>query len=230
VVTFGAAALLLGTLSGFRHAFEPDHLAAVSTLVAERPDPVRAARLGAWWGLGHTLALAGVGAVLAVADQALPAPMQEAFELVVAVILLALGLRAMRLSLRQMDDSRAGASRAQLGVHRHSGLPAHVHIGRQTLALRPLTIGLVHGLAGSGALTALVMSSLQTTPLRLTYLILFGVASTVGMVLVSGLAGFSLVRFARSNRAHVVTSFVTGTLSVALAVLWGFPILAGWLA
>jgi hypothetical protein len=222
-------ALVFGTLSGFRHAFEPDHLAAVSTLVTERPGPLRAARLGAWWGLGHTLALAGVGALLAVVDATLSPRVEEIFELGVAIMLLVLGVRAVGLAIRSSEHRAPLGHRHWFSLHRHAGLRAHVHVGQRTLALRPLTIGVIHGLAGSGALTALVMSSLPTTPLRLAYTVLFGLASTAGMALVSGLAGLSLARFTQSDRALSLMSLVTGTLSVTVAALWGYPILHGWI-
>lgn len=220
-------ALLFGTLSGFRHAFEPDHLTAVSTMVTERRDAWGAARLGAWWGLGHTTALAAVGAVLALVGTALPPSLEQAFELAVAVMLLALGVRAIRRALLPAHDERLGHG-GWFAVHGHSGLQAHMHVGGRSLLLGPLTIGLVHGLAGSGALTALVMSSLPTPTLRLVYTILFGLASTLGMTLVTGLAGLSLARFTHSDRALLMMSLATGSLSIVVSLLWGGPILQEW--
>ena len=72
--------------------------------------------------------------------------------------------------------------------------PAHVHIGAWTLARRPLLVGAVHGLAGSGALTALVLATLPSTAARLTYMALFGLGSTLGMAALSGLLGWPLAR------------------------------------
>lgn len=226
-MTLGATALLFGTLSGFRHAFEPDHLAAVSTMVTDRKGVWSAARLGTWWGLGHTAALAVVGTVLALVGTAVPAPLEEAFELVVAVMLLALGLRAIRRALLTAEHERRGHG-GWFAVHGHSGLQAHMHVGGRSLMLGPLTIGLVHGLAGSGALTALVMSSLPTPWLRIVYTILFGLASTVGMTLVTGVTGLSLARFTHSDRALLTMSLASGLLSIGVSILWGGPILQEW--
>ncbi|MEQ1870098.1 MAG: urease accessory protein [Vicinamibacterales bacterium] len=224
-MTLGATALFFGALSGFRHAFEPDHLAAVSTMVAERPGSWRAARLGAWWGVGHTAALAVVGGALALLDRALPARLEQIFEFGVAVMLLLLGVRALRRAWfpSHSDDGHG------IHVHLHSGLQPHVHVGRHTYMLRPLTIGLVHGLAGSGALTALVMSSLPTGGLRFIYTILFGLASTLGMAIVSGVAGLSIARLTHSRSTLLAMSVLTGTLSIAVSVLWGWPIVAEWI-
>lgn len=228
LLTLGATALLFGTLSGFRHAFEPDHLTAVSTMVAERPGPWHAARLGAWWGLGHTASLAGVGAVVSVLGRSVSPSVERAFELAVAVMLLLLGLRGITRALLAHDDDGGGSWR-WLRVHEHSGLQPHVHIGRRSLALRPLTIGIVHGLAGSGALTALTMSSLPTPALRLLYTVLFGLASMIGMSAVSGVAGLSLARWAQSERALTTVSLLTGVVSVTVSVLWGWPIAQEWM-
>ncbi|HEX8954430.1 MAG TPA: urease accessory protein UreH, partial [Polyangia bacterium] len=90
---------LLGMLLGMRHALEPDHLAAVSTLVASERSARRGALLGMYWGIGHSVALFAVGGVLAALHRQMPARAADAFELAVAVMLVALGVRAMRAAL-----------------------------------------------------------------------------------------------------------------------------------
>src|SRR5712691_7600851 len=91
----------LGSLLGMRHALEPDHLAAVSTLVTGERSSAKAAWLGACWGVGHTLTLVTAGAALVVLRAAMPAAASDAFEFLVAVMLVGLGLRAMYRSARQ---------------------------------------------------------------------------------------------------------------------------------
>src|SRR3954469_18501068 len=91
----------LGSLLGMRHAFEPDHLTAVSTLVTGERSSLRAAILGASWGLGHTLSLVIVGAVLVVLRAEMPARIADIFELFVAVMLVGLGVRAIMIAVRQ---------------------------------------------------------------------------------------------------------------------------------
>ena len=152
----------LGSLLGMRHAFEPDHLAAVTTLVSRERSSVRAALLGAWWGLGHTLALVVVGTILVIVRADLPAPVAELFELGVALMLIVLGLRAIRQAALQGPGGPLHLHRHGPIVHTHAAVPAHVHIGAWTFARRPLLVGAVHGLAGSGALTALVLATLPT--------------------------------------------------------------------
>ena len=142
-----------GSLLGMRHALEPDHLMAVSTLVTRERGGAKAALLGACWGLGHTVALVGVGAVLVFLRAELPPRVADVFELLVAVMLVALGARAVLQAVRQGEPGHLHPQ--AFAVHSHSGLDAHVHIGTWTLARRPLIVGMMHGLAGSGAVTAL---------------------------------------------------------------------------
>src|SRR3954467_6934657 len=184
-----------GSLLGMRHALEPDHLAAVSTLVTRERNSAKAALLGVCWGLGHTAGLVVVGAALVFLRAELPERVANLFELAVAIMLIVLGSRTVLQTFRQQQPSHP--HQHGFAVHRHSGLPAHVHIGAWTLARRPLLIGAIHGLAGSGALTALVLTTLPSTAARLTYMIVFGLGSTLGMAALSGLLGWPLARAGR---------------------------------
>jgi len=223
-VTGSFVGLLLGVAMGARHALDPDHLAAVSVLAADDPGPRRGAVLGALWGVGHAAALLGTGVVLAALAAELPAALADAFELAVAAMLILLGARALVRALRSAD---AGPAREHVhaGVpHRHAGPTAHVHVARRTVALRPLAVGVVHGLAGSGALTALVLARLPSAHLRFTYMALFSAGSIVGMCALSGLAGWPLARLARNPRASRLLMGTIGAASAALGLLWAWPV------
>ncbi|MCU1282997.1 MAG: Nickel transporter UreH [bacterium] len=200
VVTGAVAGLALGV----RHAFEPDHLAAVSTIVAERPGARRGLFLGAAWGVGHTLALFVVATVLALCEVRLPPRIADAFELLVAAMLVTLGVRAIVVGVRAQRNAASPARR----------------FGR-----RSLIVGVVHGLAGSGALTALVLANLSSTGARLGYVALFGLGSIVGMALLSSLAGWPLERLRRARRLRVVST-LAGAVAAALGVAWAVPIVA----
>jgi hypothetical protein len=213
-----------GSLLGMRHALEPDHLAAVSTLVGGERSSAKAALLGVCWGIGHTLGLIAVGAVLVLFRTELPPHIADLFEFAVALMLIALGLRALGQAIRQVKPAHVHAR--TFAVHQHSGLPHHVHIGSWTLARRPLLIGIVHGLAGSGALTALVLTTLPSTSARLTYMALFGIGSTVSMAALSGLLGWPLARLGTHERFLRGISFTVGTMSVLLGLAWGYPLVA----
>ena len=214
----------LGSLLGMRHALEPDHLAAVSTLVTDERSGYKAAWLGACWGLGHTTTLLAAGAALVVLRAEMPARVSDAFEFAVALMLVGLGVRAMYVAARQGRDGPSRPHQHGSRVHTHSGVRPHVHIGGWTLARRPLLVGAVHGLAGSGALTALVLATLPSTAARLAYMIVFGLGSTVGMAALSGVLGWPLARAGSHRGLARGISLAVGLVSTGLGVAWGYPL------
>jgi len=196
----------------------------VSTLVTHERNSVKAALLGVCWGLGHTLSLLVVGAALVLLRAEMPAFAADLFELLVAIMLIALGARAIALAARQGPSGPVHAHHHGEHVHVHRGVPAHIHVGRWTLARRPLLVGAVHGLAGSGALTALVLTTLPTNASRIAYMMLFGLGSTVGMAALSGLLGWPLARAGAHRGVVRGLSLAVGCASVALGVVWGYPL------
>ncbi len=214
--------MLLGLFVGLRHAFEPDHLTAMATLVGETGNARRGALLGAIWGLGHTISLVAVGIVLMLVGAALPVRVAASFELAVAAVLVLLGIRAVVHARRNVEHAPSHVHRHGGRAHRHGGPVEHVHLGRWTVAWRPLAVGLVHGLAGSGALTALVFAQLSSSGERLAYITLFGFGSVSGMALVSALAGASLNSI--SHRTRRVLLGVAGVLSIVVGIAWSVPL------
>ena len=212
----------LGSLLGMRHALEPDHLAAVSTLATGERNSLRAAMLGVCWGVGHTLTLLAVGAVLVLLHAEMPAAAADAFEFCVALMLIALGGRAVYTAARQGPAGPVHLHHHGPHRHVHGGATPHVHVGRWTLARRPLLVGAVHGLAGSGAVTALVLTTLPTAASRITYMLLFGLGSTVGMAALSGLLGWPLARAGAHRGLARGISVAVGCVSIALGLFWGY--------
>jgi hypothetical protein len=212
------------SLLGMRHALEPDHMAAVSTLVSREQNGYKAALLGACWGLGHTLALLVAGLMLVILRAEMPARLADLFEIVVAMTLIALGVRAVVQAARLGRKGPARVHRHRWVIHQHPGMPAHVHIGAWTFARRPLIVGALHGLAGSGALAAFVLATLPTTIARLSYIALFGLGSTVGMATMSGLLGWPLARLGAHEHVARGVSVVVGCISTGLGVVWGYPL------
>jgi hypothetical protein len=211
--------IVLGIVLGLRHAFEPDHLTAVSTLVGESHGLRGGALLGALWGLGHTIALVVVAVILMAIGASLPARASVAFELCVAAMLLVLGVRSILVAMQ------LGASQRHDHAARHRHPPTdHVHLGARTLAWRPLVVGIVHGLAGSGALTAIVFANLHGAGARILYLTLFGAGSIGGMALASGVAGATLHGLARAGRTRRMIAIVAGLLSIVVGVWWTIPL------
>ena len=212
-----------GFLIGLRHALDPDHLAAISTVIVEPPRPRRAAFLGACWGVGHSASLVGAGALLLLFRVSLPDRAAEAFELAVSVMLIALGVRSVRRSLR----ARQGAlvTHAHHGeVHVHASREEHFHVRSLTIARRPFLVGVVHGLAGTGAITALALASMPTATTALAYIGLFALGSIAGMALLTGLAGVPIERLVRRPAAHAIVMASVGVASLLVGLTWGVPL------
>ena len=213
------ASAALGSLLGMQHAFEPDHLAAVATLMTGERTSAKAAWLGACWGLGHTLTLLAAGTALVVLRAEMPALATMVFELGVVLLLIGFGARAMY---------RAACDVLPRRTHSHAAPTASrfVDIDRWTLA-RPLLVGAVHGLAGSGTLTAVVVAALPSTATRLGYLTLFGIGTTLGMVALSGLLGWQIARMGSDRTVIRPFSLAVGCVSTVLGLFWGYPIISG---
>jgi nitrile hydratase accessory protein len=216
-----AASAGLGTLLGMRHALEPDHLAAVSTLMTGERSSAKAAWLGAFWGLGHTLTLFTAGALLVVLQTEMPEVAARVLEVCVVLLLVGFGVRAIYQGARRVP---AGPTHS----HRRPGAFSPFQMDRWTLA-RPLAVGAVHGLAGSGAMTALVVTTLPSTATRLGYLMLFGVGSIVGMAALSGLLGWPIARLGSHHLFTRAASIAVGCVSTALGLFWGYPFIEGLL-
>lgn len=204
---------MLGWVLGARHAFEPDHLVAVGTLVGGGERAVRrGAALGALWGVGHTTSLLVVATVLGVLGARLPDRLAVVFEVAVALMLIGLGARAVR---RGMTVGKSAKSEPAEG---HSRLRVARDGRTSSLRWRPFAVGVVHGLAGSGALAALTLAALPSSTERLLYTAVFGSGSVVGMAALSGLA--SLPAAARRPGLLRVLPLLAGALSGGLGLVW----------
>jgi hypothetical protein len=214
--------LLWGLAQGVRHALEPDHLAALSTLVADKRTPRSAAGYALAWGAGHALMLLAVGGVFVLVRTHVPDRVAASFEFAVAVMLVALGVSALRRAIAVGRSGPAAEHVHAFATHVHAGPADHVHLRSVTLARRPLIVGCVHGLAGSGALTALVLSEMKSTVLALVCIAIYGGGAALGMATLAGLAGVPLARLQRTRRGVPALLIATGALSLGLGLVWGW--------
>lgn len=240
VTSFGVFALLgLGLVFGLKHATEVDHVVAVSTIVSEHRNIFRSALVGGLWGVGHTASLVVVGVLVLVFRIAIVPDVAMWLEFGVALMIIVLGLLAVVRVFRKRPDvhlhrhSHDGQSHVHIHFHepgtQHDTTAAphpkataahasHSHAISQ-VGFKPLLVGAMHGLAGSAALTLLVLTQIRSIWLGLLYLAVFGVGSTLGMLLMSGLIG---VPFALSSRR--LSRFNYGLQSAAgcLSIAFGF--------
>lgn len=197
--------LAIGFVLGLQHAVEADHLAAVSTIVSEKRSLISASLVGGMWGLGHTVALFGVGVLVIFLKLQISESSEAKLEAVVGGMLVLLGLNAIRKLFT--------AEKIHAHVHEH-GEREHLHIhahdaerpepSHHRFSPRSILIGMVHGLAGSAALMLLVVPVITSPALALAYILVFGVGSIGGMMAMSVLLSlplyFTAHRFAFLNR------------------------------
>ena len=207
--------LAVAVLLGLRHATDPDHLAAVSTLVAGGRDRAarRAGELGLAWGLGHALTLFLFGLPILLLDSYLPERVQQGAETAIALVIVYL---AMRLLVRW----RRGEFHAH--AHRHGG-EEHFHAHRThehrhaRSGLGAFGIGLVHGMGGSAGVGILLVASIESTSLAIVSLALLAIFTAVSMTVLSG--GFGRTLVTRPVTASFATvAPVLGTMSLAFGV------------
>ncbi len=208
----------LGLAQGMRHALEPDHLAAVTALASEGHTAKRTLRFAALWGAGHASMLFLVGGLLYWNRAEMPASLGAALELCVAVMLMVLGVRAI-------------VRAARIGSAQHTGaLPhaahSHVHVAGRPFALLPFGVGLLHGLAGSGALAALVLAMQPELSTGVALLAVYSLGTMLGMSLLAGLLGRPLQRLVSTPRAHRLLLLTAGALSVVIGIAWGAGVLS----
>lgn len=211
--------LLTAFTLGAAHAVAPDHLAAVGVFVSRSRSTREAFRHGARWGLGHalTLTLAGL-AVLFVASE-WPELLSLRAEWLVGVVLVALGARTLWQALRASATSVA-ADVPLDAVHTHGDGTTHHHEHSHRHPL--LGIGMLHGLAGSGAMAAIVPLGAGQNPWQAAlWMALFGAGTITAMALIAGAAGYSLRNSAqRSARAMRLIMAAAGAASIGVGILW----------
>jgi high-affinity nickel permease len=251
------AILGFGFLLGMRHATDPDHVIAVSTIVSRERSIMKAGLIGALWGVGHTVTILIVGAAIILLDIAIPTRLGLTMEFSVGLMLILLGVLNLTGALTWITDKFSPAHPkvegshahlhehdAQLHIHWHTHAGESQHHGesmapprwfdktaaKATLSgsstglglfhtLRPLFIGLVHGLAGSAAVALLVLSTIHNPKWAVLYLLIFGVGTVAGMMLITAVISlpfsFAGYKFAWLNKGLI---FGSGVLSLAFGV------------
>jgi sulfite exporter TauE/SafE len=227
--------VIVGFGLGLKHAIEADHLAAVSTIVTQRRSIWSASLVGGIWGIGHTISLLAAGSLVILFQYEISESAQQTFEFCVAVMLIVLGIDALRRVLTGGQihiHSHKHGERIHFHPHVHEALtahhtpvtPDHSH-GQTAIGFRPLIIGMVHGLAGSGALMLLVLSTISSPAAGLLYILVFGAGSIGGMMLMSLLLGLPVHFTAhRFNLVSKTLRFSAGAFSLVLGTSMAYEI------
>ncbi len=206
-------AITLGFVVGLRHAFDPDHVVAVSAIAARHRNPWTVSCIGVSWGVGHSLMLLAAGFTVIALRVAIPESLFASAEAVIGVILVALGVtNLLALSARFETGERSA--------------PAPL---RSTMA-RSGMIGLAHGLAGSGTVTLLALAAMPTTGMAMTYVATFSVGTIGGMVGFSLLLGAPATLFRDRDLVRRFAIAGTGAISIAFGIflICEFAFGRGW--
>jgi ABC-type nickel/cobalt efflux system permease component RcnA len=214
----------IGLVLGFRHAFEPDHLAAVSTLATRQASVLAACRLGLAWALGHTASVGAVVFAIIVAGVRFPASLRPAVDVVVGLLLVGLGgsiiYRYARGRWHLHAHSHGSEVETHLHLHSHSLGHSHAHGHPGVDARRSLGFGLLHGLAGSAAILVLLVASAPTRGAQVAYFGAFGAGTLLGMLAVSAtLALVIRVASRRGERWARVLHLTSAAASLVVGVL-----------
>ncbi|ABF39926.1 high-affinity nickel-transporter [Candidatus Koribacter versatilis Ellin345] len=223
--------IAIGFFLGMRHATDPDHVIAVTTIVTQQRSAKRAAMIGIFWGVGHTLTIFLVGCAIILFNLVIPARLGLAMEFSVSLMLILLGGWNLA-SFKQAIPGSAGADRE----HDHSHDHPHSHetldkldrkLGQRSFyqLVRPLMVGIVHGLAGSAAVALLILATIRNANCAIVYLLVFGVGTIAGMMVIT-MSIASALRFV-GDRFQVFgrrLALVSGIISVAFGLVLAYQI------
>jgi ABC-type nickel/cobalt efflux system permease component RcnA len=229
----GFGVLCLGLIYGLKHATEADHIVAVSAIVSEHQQLTHAATVGILWGAGHTLTLLVTGAAMLALRMTIPDVVASWLEFGVALMIIALGALAVKRALQRRVNfhvhkhAHGGEVHSHVHFHdpenQHGGAPdRHSHLIRR-VGIKPVIVGAIHGLAGSAALTLLVLTQIKSSLLGLVYLGVFGLGSIIGMLLMSGLVGLPFVVSSRKLAGiHYSLQLLAGALSIVFGIWYAY--------
>lgn len=231
-ITAPAGVLLLGLLIGLRHSMEADHVAAVSTMVASGTKSIKKASiLGAVWGLGHTASLLIAGFIVLLLAVNIPQELSSKFEFGVGIMLVILAAATITgRSIVQVIKGIIKKERSHKHAHEHGNFVhahEHTHHGKHYHTHKSLIVGMVHGLAGSGALMVLILPTISSISLGLAYIGIFGAGSIIGMAAISTVIGIPFTRIGNGTRLKLVLRYVAGitTLVIGAGLIYDLVII-----
>jgi ABC-type nickel/cobalt efflux system permease component RcnA len=246
--------IAVGFFLGMRHATDPDHVIAVTTIVTRQRQLKRAALTGAFWGVGHTLTIFVVGALIILFNVVIPTRIGLSMEFSVALMLIFLGIMNVAAFMRSASSfaRKAGADSEVLHAHPHAhgdyvhshahrhAPEAHSHRPDRTLLalfyrlfgklglyrpVRPFIIGVVHGLAGSAAVALLVLATIPNPRWAVIYLLVFGLGTVGGMILITMSIASAFTFMGRGRQKFSHRlGLVSGLLSLAFGMLLVYQI------
>ncbi len=220
-----AAIVALGLVLGMRHSTDPDHVVAVSTIVSRERSVRQGAIIGMMWGFGHTLTIFIVGAAIILFKLTIPPRLGLSMEMAVAAMLIFLGILNLTGVLQRVTSRLTAKAWTQSSVpnlRESQTAPSNNRFHRLVTRfgyyqlLRPLAIGLVHGLAGSAAVALLVLSMIHSPAWAIAYLIVFGLGTVAGMMLMTTVMAIPIALTGRNSSRYL--TMASGLVSVCFGL------------
>ncbi|MCF7621263.1 MULTISPECIES: urease accessory protein UreH [Bacillaceae] len=190
--------LAIGFVLGIKHALEPDHIIAVSTIASQSKKIWKSSLAGLFWGIGHTLTLLVFGVILILFKNEIPEAWTMSLEFLVGIMLVYLGITTI-FSWKQTKR--------------------HDHTGRATY-LKSMLVGIVHGLAGSAAMVLLTLSTIDAAWQGAIYIIIFGVGTCIGMLLFTTILSIPFVTSSSSKKVNLLLIRLTGVISTLFGIYY----------
>ncbi|MFB7637698.1 HoxN/HupN/NixA family nickel/cobalt transporter [Peribacillus butanolivorans] len=214
--------LALGFILGIKHAIEPDHVIAVSTIASQSKKLWHASLAGVFWGIGHTATLFIVGIILILMKGEIPEKWAMSLEFLVGIMLVYLGIKTF-LSFKNIHvhkHAHDGDEHNHVHTHEHDGKHKHKHQHKHSSYLKSMFIGLVHGLAGSGAMVILAMSTVKSVWEAAIYILLFGVGTVMGMLFFTTIIGIPFVLSVKRVKISSTLVFTMGAISTVFGIYY----------
>ena len=211
----------LGFLLGLEHAFEPDHVVAVSSLIAKHKTLKRTTILGTLWGLGHTTTLFLVGIIVLTLKLSIPETIASSLEFIVGIVIILLGIFVIKdvIGNKKHIHIHTHDNKPHMHFHSHKNTDSHVHYHKS------FSVGLIHGMAGSAALMLLVLSTMNSIILGILYILIFGIGSIIGMAIVGGLISLPFIYTSKkSTSINTGIQYATGIVSIGFGSFLLFKI------
>ena len=227
--TIPISMLILGLLTGIRHSFESDHVAAVSTIVLHEKSKklTKISILGAIWGLGHTIALFVGGIVVLFLSINIPEQINNTLEFGVGIMLIYLAIITLTgFKVTKFLSALINKGIEHIHPHKH-GIIIHTHEHKHDETNhkhghKALLIGMIHGMAGTGALMLVVLASIDSPLMGLAYIGLFGVGSILSMMIVTTVIGIPISKLTNSKRVSILIKYTIPiiTLIIGLSLIY----------
>ncbi|AEP01087.1 MULTISPECIES: urease accessory protein UreH domain-containing protein [Heyndrickxia] len=199
--------LALGFVLGIKHAIEPDHIIAVSTIASRSKKLSQSSLAGVFWGIGHTATLFIVGICLLIIKGEIPEKWAMSLEFLVGIMLVYLGITTL-----------TAFKRARINHHYH--IPGHKHPSGNYSYIKSVCIGLVHGLAGSGAMVLLTMSTVKSVVESAVYILIFGIGTIFGMLFFTTILGIPFIISAKRVEVNKTLTQITGAISTVFGIYY----------